>query len=53
MVDDYFIDSLQLLSTRMPPSDMIVAQKKYLVVKYVDYQLIVGSLYKLGAHEIL
>jgi hypothetical protein len=32
---------------------MIVAQKKQLVVKASNYQLIAGSLYKLGADEIL
>jgi len=37
----------------MAPLDMIVAQKKQLVVKLVDYQLIAGNLYKLGAYRIL
>jgi hypothetical protein len=37
----------------MAPSDMIVAQKKLLVVKASDYQLIVGNLYKMGADGIL
>jgi hypothetical protein len=53
MVDDYFIDIVQFLSTGMAPSDMMVVQKKKLVVKVVDYQLIAGSLYKLGADGIL
>jgi hypothetical protein len=53
MVDDYFTDIVQLLSTGMAPSDMTVAQKKQLVVKATDYQLIAGNLYKLGADGIL
>jgi hypothetical protein len=32
---------------------MTVAQKKQLVVKSMDYQLIAGNLYKLGADGIL
>jgi hypothetical protein len=32
---------------------MTVAQKKQLVVKATDYQLIAGKLYKLGADVIL
>jgi hypothetical protein len=53
MVDDYFTDIVQFLSTGMAPSDMMVTQKKKLVVKVVDYQLIAGSLYKLGTDGIL
>jgi hypothetical protein len=53
MVDDYFADIVQFLSTGMAPSDMTVAQKKQLVVKSTDYQLIAGNLYKLGADGIL
>jgi hypothetical protein len=37
----------------MAPSDMTVAQKKQLVVKATNYQLIAGNLYKLGADGIL
>jgi hypothetical protein len=37
----------------MDPLDMIVAQKKQLMVKATDYQLIVGNLYKLGVDGIL
>jgi hypothetical protein len=32
---------------------MTVAQKRHLVVKAVDYQLIAGNLNKLGANGIL
>jgi hypothetical protein len=53
MVDDYFTDIMQFLSTGMAPSDMTVAQKKQLVVKATDYQFIAGNLYKLGADGIL
>jgi hypothetical protein len=54
MVDDYFIDIVQLLCTGMSPSDITIAQKKKkLVVKDVDYLLIAGSLYKLGTNKIL
>jgi hypothetical protein len=53
MVDDYFLDIIQFLNTGMAPSEMIVAQKKQLVVKETDYQLIAGNLYKMGADGIL
>jgi hypothetical protein len=53
MVDDYFSNIVHFLSTRMAPSDMTIAQKKQLVVKATNYQLIVGSLYKLGTDGIL
>jgi hypothetical protein len=53
MVDDYFSDIVQFLSTGMAPSEMTVAQKKQLVVKETNYQLIAGNLYKLGADGIL
>jgi hypothetical protein len=36
----------------MAPLDMMVAQKKLLVVKVVYYQLIAGNLYNLGADGI-
>jgi hypothetical protein len=53
MVDDYFSDIVEFLSTGMDPSKMTIAQKKKLVVKETNYQLIVGNLYKLGADGIL
>jgi hypothetical protein len=52
-VDDYFANIVQFLSTRMALSEMIVAQKKQLVVKAADYPLLAGNLYKLGADGIL
>jgi hypothetical protein len=53
MVDDYFMDIMKFLHTSVVPSDMMVAQKKQLVVKEVDYQLIVRKSYKLAATRIL
>jgi hypothetical protein len=53
MVDDYFVDMVQFLSTGMTPSEMTIAEKKQLVVKEIDYQLIAGNLYKLGSDGIL
>jgi hypothetical protein len=53
MVDNYFANIAQFLSTRMAPSDITVAQNKKLVVKETYYQLIAGNLYKLGADGIL
>ena len=35
------------------PEEITTSQKKQLVVKAVDFQLIVGPLYKLGPDEIL
>jgi hypothetical protein len=53
MVDDYFADIVQFLSTGVAPPDFTIAQKKQLVVKETYYQLIVGNLYKLGIDGIL
>jgi len=53
MVDGYFEDIVEYLDTCMAPSHFIVAQKKQLVMRASDYQLIVGQLYKLGPDEIL
>jgi hypothetical protein len=53
MVDDYFVDIVEFLHTGLAPSNMTVAQKKQLVVKATDYQLIARNLYKLGADGIL
>jgi hypothetical protein len=53
MVDDYFAEIVQFFSTGVAPSDFTVAQKKKLVVKATDYQLIAGNLYKLGTDDIL
>jgi hypothetical protein len=53
MVDDYFVDIVQFLSIGVAPPDFTVVQKKQLVVKATNYQLIAGNLYKLGAYGIL
>jgi len=41
MVDDYFANISKFLSSGMAPSHSIVSQKKQLVVRASDYQLIV------------
>jgi hypothetical protein len=46
MVDDYFTDIVDFLHTGLAPSDIRMAQKKKLVVKATNYQLIAGNLYK-------
>jgi hypothetical protein len=53
MVDDYFTDIVQFLSTGVAPPNFTTAQKKQLVVKETDYHLIAGNLYKLGTDGIL
>jgi hypothetical protein len=53
MLDDYFTNILEFLSTSMPPYELAIAQKKQLVVKATNYQLIAGNLYKLGGYGIL
>jgi hypothetical protein len=53
MVYDYFSNIVQFLKTCMTTSEIIVAQKKQVVVKATDYQLISGNLYKMGVDGIL
>ena len=53
MVDDYFQDIVQYLSTGFAPSEMTTQQKKQLVVRAADFTLIAGQLYKMGPDEIL
>jgi hypothetical protein len=53
MVDDYFLNIVQFINIGMAPSEMIVAQKKQLVVKETYYRLIAENLYKLGSDGIL
>jgi hypothetical protein len=52
-VDDHFTEIVQYLSTRMAPREYTVIQKKQLVVRVVDFQLIAGKLYNMGPNEIL
>jgi hypothetical protein len=37
----------------MAPSEYTIPQKKQLVVRVVDFSLIVGQIYKMGSDEIL
>jgi hypothetical protein len=53
VVDEYFMDIIQYLSTGTLPQEFTTAQKKNLVVRVVDYQFIVGHLYNMGADNIL
>jgi hypothetical protein len=52
-VDDHFAEIVQFLSTGIAPREYTVIQKKQLVVRVVDFSLIVGKLYKMGPDEIL
>ena len=53
VANDHYAPIVQFLSTGVAPTDMSIIQKKQLVVKASDFQLIVGQLYKLGPNEIL
>jgi hypothetical protein len=53
IVDEYFVDIIELLSTGVAPKEFSTMQKKNLVVRVADYQLIAGHLYKLGVDNIL
>jgi hypothetical protein len=53
IVDEYFADIIQYLSIGTAPQEYNTTQKKNLVVWAVDYQLIAGHLYKMGADSIL
>jgi hypothetical protein len=52
VVDEYFADIIQYLSTRTVPQEFNTAQKKNVVVKAVDYHLIAGNLYRMGVDNI-
>jgi hypothetical protein len=51
--DDHFIEIVQFLSIGMTPHEYTVIQKKQLVVRAANFQLIAGQLYKMGPDEIL
>jgi hypothetical protein len=51
--DEYFTNISEYLSTRVVPQDFSIVQKKNRVFKVVDYQIIAGYLYKMGAYKIL
>jgi hypothetical protein len=53
IVDEYSVDILQYLSTGAAPQEYNTTQKKNLVVKVVDYQLIARHLYKMDTDTIL
>ena len=53
IIDDCYSPIIQFLATGVAPEDMSTSQKKQLVVKAFDFQLIAGKLYKLGPDEIL
>jgi hypothetical protein len=53
VVDEYFADMIEYLSTGTGPQDFKTAQNKNMVVRAADYRLIVGDLYKMGADNIL
>ena len=52
-MDDHYAPIIQFLATGVTPEDMSTSQKKQMVVKASDFQLIAGQLYKLGPDEIL
>ena len=52
MVDDYYDQTAQYLEMRATPEELSTSQNKKLVVK-VDFQHIIGKLYKLGPDDIL
>ena len=51
--DEYFADIIEFLSTRFAPKEFNTMEKKNLVVRAIDYELIIGHLYKLGVDKIL
>jgi hypothetical protein len=53
IVDDYFTEIIQYLSTGIAPQEYTTVQKKNLVVHATDYQLIARHLYKMGTDSIL
>lgn len=53
MVDEQLEDINYFLTIRKASKKFTMPQRKHLVVKVVDYQLIASQLYKLGVDEIL
>ena len=53
IVDEYFTDIIQYLSTGTASQDYSTVHNKNLVVCTVDYQLIARHLYKMGTDIIL
>ena len=53
VADEYFADIVEYLSTGVAPQEFRNTQKKNLVVRVADYQLIARHLYNMGAYSIL
>ena len=53
IIDDYFVDIIEFLTAGSAPAEYSEKQRKQLVVKAIDFTIIVGQLYKLGPDEIL
>ena len=53
MFDDHYRDIIQFSSMRYSPTRFTTMQKKQLVVRVANFQLIVGQLQKMGPDEIL
>jgi hypothetical protein len=53
VADEYFANIIEYLSTWVSPREFSIAQKKNLVVRATNYQLIVGHLYNMGIGIIL
>jgi hypothetical protein len=53
VADEYFTDIIEYLRTWVEPPEFSTMQKKNMVVRATNYQLIVGHLYKMGTYNIL
>jgi hypothetical protein len=53
VTDDYFSDIIEYLTIGIAPQEFNTTQRKNLVVRAVDYQLIARNLYKMGEENIL
>ena len=53
MVDDYYKQINHFLAMGTTPKELTTSQKKKLVFKAMDFQLIVGQLYKIESDVIL
>jgi hypothetical protein len=53
IADEYFANIIEYLSTGVAPQDFSTTQKKNMVVRDADYQIIVDHLYKMDAYSIL
>ena len=53
ITDDYFVDIIGFQTTGIVPAEYSTKQNKQLVVKAVNFTIIVGQSYKLGPNEIV